>query len=81
MESDQLPAAPEPTDLSTVLRSKPAREGLADADHAGGDQRLVDHFGVLPAAGAALMGDRFAEQLKARQDALQSLGLAADHDR
>ena len=54
---------------------------LADADHVGGDQDLVDHLGVLARAGRALVDDRLAHGLEERLQGLDDLLVAADHDR
>jgi hypothetical protein len=56
-------------------------EPLADADHVGGNQRLVDHLGVLPGAGSTLVDDRLAHRLPTRIERDHDVRLAADHDR
>ena len=54
---------------------------FADADHAAGDECLIDHFGVLAGAGSALMDDCFAHRLPARLERFDDFLVAADHDR
>ena len=72
--SDQLPAAPPPTDCSTVFEVEPrlvaVQQRLADADHVAGDQDLVDHLRVLAGAGGPLVDDRLAHALEQRPDRL-----------
>ena len=68
-DSDQLPAAPLATDLQHRLQIEPGlvavEQGLADADHVGGDQDLIDHLGVLAGPGGPLVDDRLAHRLPA----------------
>ena len=57
------------------------QQRLADTDHAGPNQDLVDHLGVLPRARRALMHDRLAEEVEQRPQAPDGRRVAADHDR
>ena len=67
-ESDQLPAAPVATDSQHRVEVEPrlvaVEQRLADADHVGGDQDLVDHLRVLAGAGPPLVDDRLAHRFQ-----------------
>ncbi len=56
-------------------------ECLANADHVGSNQRLIDHFRVLPTAGRTLVNDRFSNGLEQRLPSLARRLIAPQHDR
>ena len=56
-------------------------QGLADADHVGGDQDLVDHLGVLAGTGRPLVYDRLTHRLEQWSQGIDDVLIAADHDR
>ena len=56
-------------------------QSLADADHHGSDQRLINHLCMLPGAGGTLVDDRLAHRFPARLQSVDHFLIAANHDR